>query len=213
MDAPFGIIFLRKAELYSLLKDQWKQALIMKNRHRKSPNPITWYVEEKILKWTYHGHKYLYATINTSDFKLEGSNKLKDWELLDNNGKIKDMYDDHVKKSIEMCIEQPNAVLSNMVARGFAEYFDEKKNSIIINKDGLLFGEIIYNVEEENSIYTYKIFSFLMGLGGAWILLILFALTIIITIIIPLLLNSFNIYIQLIKWFISSLIPLLHSLS
>ena len=185
MDAPFGIIFLRKAELYSLLKDQANKAIVMKNKHRNSPNPITWYVEKAILKWTYHGHKYLYATINTSDFNLEKSNKLKDWELCDNNGIIKNTYDKHTRDSIEMSIKQPNSVLSNIVARGFGEFLDNNlQDKIIINKEGLLLGEVIYNVEEKDSHLIYYIYSFLMDYGGAWVLLLLVFLTIIMTVIV-----------------------------
>ena len=59
MEAPFGILFLKKVELYNLVRDLRDKSKTMTSEHLGSHNPVTWYVEEKILKWTYHGHKYL----------------------------------------------------------------------------------------------------------------------------------------------------------
>jgi len=97
MDAPFGMLFLKKVELYNLIKDQRKKVEVMKILHPDSQNPITWPVEEKILKWTYHGHKYLAGSINKSDFDLKKSRKMEDWELLDQNKIVKQEYQKAVK--------------------------------------------------------------------------------------------------------------------
>ena len=187
MDAPFGILFLKKVELYNLVEDQRKKVEVMKSLHPESNNPITWPVEEKILKWTYHGHKYLTDSIKENDFVFKKSRKLKDWELLNEKNEVKEEY----KKAVN----QPKSILKNMVAREFARYDDDDPTSIIINKEGLLLGEVIYNSQHENRSIKciYKIYSCLFDYVGAWILFII----VIITIIMTLSINLWNIFNQL----------------
>lgn len=172
MNAPFGIIFLRKAELYNLVKRFDEQSAIDKKKPTKAPN--TWTVEKNIFKWSYKGHKHL-GTPLTPDFFKRGNKKLSDWYLADEEGKI--------KKEYEIILKFPEKILENMVIKGFADFYDNLEHSkgIILNKEGLLLGEVIYNVGGRKPPVIYQIYSWLMDYGGAWILLILVILTIIMT--------------------------------
>ena len=175
MDAPFGILFLKKVELYNLVKDQRKKVEVMKKHNPFSKNPITWPVEEKILRWTYHGHKYLADPIKKTDFTFKNiSTKLKDWKLLDEYNEVYEIY--------KQAVKQPDSIFKNMVARGFAYYKNKNShNSIIITKSGLILGEVIYNSEKGNFFIknAYRFFSILIDYIGTWILLILVIFTII----------------------------------
>ncbi len=96
-----------------------------------------------------------------------------------------------------------------MIIRGFVDPYYKNNNvndktidvidGIIINKEGLLMGEVIYNTEESNSHFIYSIYSFLMDHVGAWLLLIIFSLTFIVAIIIPFLKDIFNIHVESIR--------------
>jgi len=171
MNAPFGIIFLKKVELFNLLKDLRKKSDTMIEKHTDSPNPVTWYVEEKILKWTYHGHKYLTTSIKLTDFDIENpTSKMKDFELLDNNNKIISKYLPALKRR--------HSIFKNIVARGFAifESNEPKSMSIIINNEGLLLGEVIYKSEHGNFFLKniYRLYAIFIDYIGALILIILF---------------------------------------
>jgi len=170
MNAPFGILFLKKAELYNLVKRLNKQVKQRKKQHPKSKNPDTWPVEKQILKWSYHGHKYLASPITDEHFKSDSShNKLGDWELLDKNGKVLPKY-----RPILNCKDK---IRENMVERGFARYYGNLINTkdIVISKEGLLLGDVIYNVTRKNPFirFAYWFYSLIIDYIGALILLLL----------------------------------------
>lgn len=183
MDAPFGIVFLKKAELYNLVRRMDEQA---GGDPKDSRNPNTWPVERKIFSWSYWGHKHL-GTSLTPDFFKRGNKKLSDWDLLDSNGKI--------KKEYELILKSDEKIRENMVIKGFADFYKNSEHSkgIILNKEGLLLGEVIYREGKSNYIKnSYRFFSWIMDSGGAWILFTLVILTIIMT----LFMNFWNIFSQ-----------------
>jgi hypothetical protein len=174
MDAPLGILFLKKAELYNLIERLDKQA---DEDPRDSKNPNTWPVEKNIFEWSYKGHKHL-GTPLTPGMLKNSKEKLRGFNLLDKNGEIEKKY-----KTI---LDKPEKIIENMVIKGFADCYNESIRSkkgikdaveegIILNKEGLLLGEVIYNVNNRKHCvkWIYKIYSWLMDYGGAWVLLVL----------------------------------------
>jgi hypothetical protein len=196
MDAPLGIIFLRKAELYNLVIRLDKQSAIDKKnadkvkgtekekKHNKAPN--TWAVERNIFEWSYEGHKHL-GTPLIPEFFRNSNQKLTDWQLTYENGNIKEEYED--------ILQQPEKILENMVIKGFSDFYNNLDHSkgVVINKDGLLLGEVIYKIREKNSHVIYQVYSWLMDCGGAWILLIIFIITII-TVVMTWIINFINLF-------------------
>lgn len=186
MDAPFGILFLKKAELYNRMIELDKRAEDIKvdvdNPDTNSELYSTWPVEKEILRWTYTGHKHLATPITHKCFNRDKTGKLKDWQLCENNDPknedyiIKEYYNKIIKKNKSYKIRQ------NIVSNGYAEYSNKKDADIVFNKKGLLLGEVIYRAGKSNYIEnSYRFFSWIMDSGGAWILLILVILTIIMT--------------------------------
>ncbi len=182
MNAPFGIVFLKKAELYNLIRRLDKQAA---DDEKDSINPNTWPVERMILKWTYKYHKHL-GTPMMDDFFKSGNRKLKDWGLADIN--------DVIKKEYKQTLKFPDKIRENMTIKGFADFDNNpaQPKNIIINKEGLLLGEVIYNVECRKFPvrWIYRIYSILIDYVGAWILL----LFVIIPTIIILIINLINLF-------------------
>lgn len=123
--------------------------------------------EKMILKWTYTGHKHLGSPI-ADDFFKKGNRKLKDWGLIDTSGNIKEEY--------KQILKFPEKIRENIAIKGFADFDrnSNQKKSIIFNKEGLLLGEVIYNVECRKFPirWIYWIYSSLIDYVGAWILLI-----------------------------------------
>jgi len=166
MDAPFGILFLKKAELYNLVCRLDKQ---YKNDDEKSS---PWSVEKQILRWTYQHHKHLGSPIDTNHLSSGSNwNELKDFGMLDKKGELKKRFKylekGHLSKPLE-----------NLVVRGFASYFDESQaghNAIVINKDGLLVGEVLADLEQQNLVkkLNYLFYSNIMDHFGASLLIIL----------------------------------------
>lgn len=66
MNAPFGIVFLKKAELYNLVRRLDEQA---DGDPKDSRNPNTWPVEKNIFEWSYDGHKHLGTPLTPDFFK------------------------------------------------------------------------------------------------------------------------------------------------
>jgi hypothetical protein len=102
---------------------------------------------------------------------------------------------------------KPKKIFENMVIRGFSEYYNKEDVSegIILNKEGLVLGEVIYELDKKKPsiISIYSIYSWLMNIGGAWIIIILFLITIFSTIIFPLLKYFWVIYAQIISFFMN----------
>ncbi len=167
MDLPFGIMFLKKAELYSVITRLNVQSKIDKSKN----HPPLWPVEKAILKWTYTGHKHLGSTIK-SDHLSEGSknNKLADFDMLDHNNMFKKEY-----KLLEKSrLDQP---LENLVVRGYANYIDEHDHSqIVINKEGLLMGLVLSETDKQGwslEKFNYFVYGHLMDHYGATALLLI----------------------------------------
>lgn len=168
MDAPFGIVFLKKAELYNLicrLDKQYKNE-VQESSFRSSP----WSIEKQILRWTYKHHMHLGSPIKTDHLsKSSSENKLHDFGMLDKKGVFKKEFKylekGHLTKPLE-----------NLVVRDFASYFDENSghNAIVINKNGLLVGEVLADIEQKNPIkrFNYFFYSNIMDHFGAFLLII-----------------------------------------
>ncbi len=187
MDAPLGILFLKKVELYREMTDLDKRAENVKKELQVNPHSklhSTWPLEKNILRWTYDGHKHLGSPIQEKDFcRSFEDNKLKDWNLCENNKH--DNNECILLEEYEKIIFSnfPIKIIENLVHKGYADYYDCKKNSILFNKEGLLLGEVIF--KEKNSSYmnrSYRVFGWIMDSGGAWILLILTTSTILLTV-------------------------------
>jgi len=169
MNAPFGISFLRKAELYNLCVRFDKQNKEMEVKNPKAQS--LWPIEKALLKWTYFGHRHLGSPIKTEHLFLGSSdNKLEEFNMLDGSGKLK-------KDFIYLKSGNLTMPLENIVVKGFGDYFDERNhghNAIVINKEGLLLGEVLTEVESENIIVNinYFMYGMIMSHPGAFILLL-----------------------------------------
>jgi len=256
MDAPFGILFLKKAEIYTIINnlDKRKKEIDKDVDDPDSPSEVysTWPVEKQILKWSYWGHKYLKHPIKISHFtdpKPNGAYKLKDFKLcIDNNYKNKEdwlnkdtdkleyeyqkiigknkkncdeLLFDHENNKLNIKSKAVQHVFENIVIRGYSNpcYKSEKyKNynnqlnykqdenlyGIIINNEGLLLGEVLYKIDKCKTHLIYSIFSHLMQHFGAWVFLLIFIFTLIVTPIV----NHFDFW----KEFFREIINFLNSL-
>lgn len=178
MEAPFGITFLRKAELYNLsveLNNEYEES---KKKRQKTPS--VWPVVKAILKWTYINHKHLGSPIKTEHLSFgDVHNKLKDFGMLNENGDLKDEFNKIFRTT---SLHKP---LENIVIMGFGEYNDIIKHGhteIVINKDGLLFGQLLAEIEEKKWFIKlhYAIYGKIMNHLGAAVLLIVSIMTVII---------------------------------
>ncbi len=112
--------------------------------------------------------------------------------------------------------------MQNIIIRGFAEPYYKKNinittidniDGIILNKEGLLLGEVIYIIEDKkNTHYIYSIYRFLMEHFGAWVLLIIFSITFFIAILFPFFENIYNININIYSGLIKSLLNIIKHL-
>lgn len=164
MDAPFGIAFLKKAELYNLICRFDKQ-------YKGSPQNNLWLIERQILRWTYKHHKHLGSPIDTNHLSTDQKwSKRHDFGMLDKKGKLK-------KEFIYLETGNLTKPLENLIVRGFATYFDEAHghNAVVINRDGLLVGEVIADIEKNNPFIkiNYWFYSNIIDHLGASILLII----------------------------------------
>lgn len=144
MNAPLGITFLKKAELYNLALDLDKEY-----KQSKQPDDTSkslWPIEKAILRWTYRGHRHLGSAIKTDHLALwHKDSKLKDFGMIDSQKQFKPEYKILQKTALHKALE-------NLVVRGFAEYFDNSHghNAIIVNKDGLLLGNVLAELEKNS---------------------------------------------------------------
>ncbi|MBL7158943.1 hypothetical protein ISS85_00500 [Candidatus Microgenomates bacterium] len=166
MNAPLGITFLKKAELYNL-------ALSLDKEYKQSKQPDNtskslWPVEKVILRWTHQGHRHLGSAIKTDHLTLEHKDsKLSDFGMFDSQKQLKPEF----KVMQKTALHKP---LENLVVRGFAEYFDKSHahTAIIINKEGLLFGNVLTELEKDDWLinFNYKVYGKIMDHLGAFIL-------------------------------------------
>ncbi len=166
MEAPFGITFLRKAELYNLIC-----RLDRREKDTLDPSNALWPIEKRILEWTYGYHKHLGSPIGTDHLSREPKwSKLEEMDMLNGEGELK-------KEFMYLENGQLDKPLENLVIKGFAEYFDERQSGhtkIIINREGLLMGEVLSDIEINNILinFNYFIYSNIMDHVGAFLLLI-----------------------------------------
>lgn len=163
MEAPFGIIFLKKAELFNLVSRFDKQ-------YGGSPSNNPWLIERQILRWTYGHHKHLGSPIKTEHLSLGSqNNKLRDFRMIDSKGRLRSQFKYLEKNSLTKPLE-------NLVIRGFANYYNESEghNAIVINKDGLLVGEVITDMEKDNIFIkaNYLFYSHMMDHLGATVMMV-----------------------------------------
>ncbi len=110
--------------------------------------------------------------IGTDHFSRDPKwSKLEEMEMLNSNGKLKAEFIYLEKGPLHKPLE-------NLVIRGFAEYFDERQhghNQIVINREGLLVGEVLSDIETGNRLLgiNYSLYSKLMDHLGAFILLVI----------------------------------------
>ena len=118
---------------------------------------------------------------------------MKDWKLCKNNNDDEKCELENDYKLI-LDYNNPKKILENITRKGFA-YPDKDSDGIIFTEDGLRLGEVIYIIDKKPKVkMIYKIYSWLVDSGGAWILFIFVVLTIIMSFInslISLILNTF----------------------
>lgn len=166
MDAPLGVTFFKKVELYQKISSLDEQA---KKMDKGRNLPPLWPLERKVLAWTYTGHKHLGSPIKTYHFEAGSSrSKLKDFGITE-----RELYNVHLTK-----------LLDNFIGHGFGIGSLEGKfsgqepdeNSIYITREGLLVGEVLN--ELNNCLYqlSYYIWGLLWGhVGGAILIVALIA--------------------------------------
>ena len=162
MDAPLGITFFKKVELYQNIKALDKQLKqISSDPEDVLPDP-TWNIEKKVLKWTYVGHRQLGTPLSTGHFNRENKYQLKAFGLEPEDVKVQNI----------------TRVLENFVGHGFATHTRDGSltsgdhNVIYFTREGLLTGEILNELDNPSSRLSYVVWGFLWGHVGAWILLI-----------------------------------------
>lgn len=162
MDAPLGITFFKKVELYQKISSLDEQASEMIKRGGWPP---LWPIEKKVLTWAYSGHKHLGSPITTSHFDSEsGNSKLEDFKIT-----LQDMRNVHLTR-----------LLDSFVAHGFASEILEGRlytshtpdeNSIYITREGMLAGEVLHELNSLPTRTSYWVWGKLWGHFGAFLLL------------------------------------------
>lgn len=163
MDAPLGVTFFKKVELYQKISSLDNQAIKM---DKKRGLPPLWPLEKKVLAWTYTGHKHLGSPIKTNHFEIGSSHsKLEDFRIT--KGELHNV--------------NLTRLLHNFIGHGFATEILEGRlysaqapdeNSIYITRDGLLVGEILSELNNPLRRFSYWIWGKLWGHLGAFILLL-----------------------------------------
>lgn len=163
MDAPLGVTFFKKVELYQKISSLDNQtAAMLAKRGLKS----FWPLEKKVLEWTYIGHKHLGSPLKTDDFSPGAAdNKLKDFGI----------------KDTEMKDINLTRLLDDFIAHGFATEILEGRlytghtpdeNLMYITREGLLVGEILNELKNPLYKLSYWIWGKLWGHWGGFILLL-----------------------------------------
>lgn len=168
MDAPLGITFFKKVELYQKIKGLDKQVIEMSPDSSLKP---TWPFERKVLHWSYKGHKKPGSPIKTTHFTNRDGGMLDDFDITAEE------------------IEGVNltSILKGFIVHGFAFSFMEgqvyagdlkDENKIYLSSEGLLAGEVLNEIDRPLQKASYEVWSRLWGHFGAWALLIMFLLSI-----------------------------------
>ena len=145
-ELPIKLKFFKKIELYQELNGQNKKA-------GYSTRLTDWQKEKKILKWTAVNHHHLGSEFSIERLYMifeEEVNKVKEefsevfrgWE--DKN--IQETIINHLKE--EKRVGSLKSAIENLKIRGYAREGDKLDFLIIFTLEGLLMGEVIYEVED-----------------------------------------------------------------
>lgn len=169
MDAPLGVTFFKKVELYQKIVSLDRQS---KRMDKKRGLPPLWPLEKKVLAWTYTGHKHLGSPITAGHFEAGSPHcKLKDFGI----------------SKEELHNVNLTRLLDNLIGHGFATGTLEGKsytalvpneNQVYITREGLLIGEVLRELKSPFLSVSYWVWAGLWGHLGALILLIIFAVTV-----------------------------------
>lgn len=163
MEAPLGVTFFKKVELYQKISDLDQQT---KKMSTKGGIESFWPLEKKVLAWAHVGHKHLGSPIRTDDFSQGSSdNKLADFEI-----EAEEVKDINLTR-----------LLDNFIAHGFATEILEgrlysgrtpNENLMYLSREGMMVGEILNEIK--NPIYhlSYWFWGKLWGHLGGFILII-----------------------------------------
>ncbi len=169
MDAPLGVTFFKKVELYQKIVSLDDQSRKMDTKRGLPP---LWPLEKKVLAWTYTGHKHLGSPITTSHFEAGSSHsKLEDFGVTK-----KELHNVNLTR-----------LLHNFIGHGFAAELLEgqhsghipDENSIYITREGLLVGEVLSELKNPFYRLSYWVWGKLWGHWGGLILLITLLMAII----------------------------------
>lgn len=190
MNLPFEIKFFKKYEIYQDIK----RLDGLSNIQHGGEMDNTWTLEKRILRWTYEGHKHLGSPIHLENLNPDSS-----------ESKLRQMFisPDEIKTK-----ERDDSLwtLENLVSKGYAVWHGEElgkdygslgldqkairkeraKGGIIITREGLLAGEVIWETTEicpvRNCIYKSKVLSlkYDIALKLGWILFILAVIEVVI---------------------------------
>lgn len=162
MDAPLGVTFFKKVELYQKISSLDEQSRKMNEQGGLKP---FWSLEKKVLSWAYMGHKHLGSPIKTDDFSPGNpDNKLNDFKI----------------KTEEMEGINLTRLLDNFIAHGFATEILEgrlytghapNENLMYLTREGLLVGEVLNELENPFYRLSYWIWGKLWGHWGGLILI------------------------------------------
>lgn len=156
MELPIQLKFFKKLELYQEIKFQ--------DRKNKTQPALlnVWNTEKEILSWTVLNHHNLGNTI-TDDFVRKNILKMQSHVNIDEVAK---KYDIHLTDTFE-----------NLIKRGYAERSTQDVSNLIFTKEGLLIGEVIYDIKGDNiwNRHKYPFFYFLTWvttISGALIVIV-----------------------------------------
>lgn len=160
MEAPLGITFFKKVELYQHIK-QWDDQF-KKLSAKKSRAEATWGIEKKVITWIYFGHKNLGSPIISAHFEANSPrSKIKDFN-----------FSDSELKSLEKI--NRTRLFENFAMRGYAHH-KEEPDELYFNSDALLTSTVLYEINKSFlKRASYEVWSLMWGHLGAFLLLVLF---------------------------------------
>lgn len=146
MELPIQLKFFKKIELYQEYKFEEQKSLETKLQD--------WKIEKAILKWTRTNHHHLASPIDANRINKE---------ILGNKYSHEHQH-----------------AMGSLVQRGYADIYPAntdmiRPESITITKDGLIMGEIVYDIENNKfKKITFEFFYWLVWIvafSGAFILI------------------------------------------
>ena len=168
MDAPLGVTFFKKVELYQNISSLDDQARKMLAKGGQKP---FWPLERKVLIWAYMGHKFLGSPIKTDHFS---------------RGSAENKLDDFGISGEEIGRINLTRLLDNFIAHGFASEILEgrlytsstpNENLMYLTREGMLVGEVLNELNNPLYRVSYWIWGKLWGHWGGLILIFVLLLT------------------------------------